>query len=59
MTTTDHDVPATTNNQDHIKALTFQRLHPRTYLERFLQEDIRPDGRTFGGWRDISINVGE
>jgi hypothetical protein len=51
------------------KAAIFQRLHPRVYLERFLAEDVRPDGRllgtvnkdevTGGGiWRDVSINVG-
>ncbi|KAI0694371.1 ribosomal protein S5 domain 2-like protein [Cerioporus squamosus] len=44
--------------QDALKALTFQRLHPRTYLERFLAENVRPDGRDFGEWRDISVNVG-
>ncbi|TFK94906.1 ribosomal protein S5 domain 2-like protein [Polyporus arcularius HHB13444] len=44
--------------QDALKALTFQRLHPRTYLERFLAENVRPDGRYFDEWRDISVNVG-
>ncbi|RPD67466.1 ribosomal protein S5 domain 2-like protein [Lentinus tigrinus ALCF2SS1-7] len=44
--------------QDALKALTFQRLHPRTYLERFVAENVRPDGRDFGEWRDISVNVG-
>ncbi|KAI0355465.1 ribosomal protein S5 domain 2-like protein [Trametes cingulata] len=44
--------------QDALKALTFQRLHPRTYLERFLAENIRPDGRDFDEWRDVSLNVG-
>ena len=45
--------------QDALKALTFQRLHPRTYLERWLAENVRPDGRDFGEWRDISVIVGE
>ncbi|KXN88999.1 Exosome complex component RRP43 [Leucoagaricus sp. SymC.cos] len=54
------------------KAAIFQRLHPRVYLERFLAEDVRPDGRVLGTvnkynqpgcgeggiWRDVSINVG-
>lgn len=55
------------------KAAIFQRLHPRVYLERFLAEDVRPDGRSLGTlnevggagagsgsgiWRDVSINVG-
>ncbi|TBU28684.1 ribosomal protein S5 domain 2-like protein [Dichomitus squalens] len=44
--------------QDALKALTFQRLHPKTYLERFLAENVRPDGRDFDEWRDISVNVG-
>jgi len=59
MTSTATDNGPAINTQDHLKALTFQRLHPRTYLERFLQEDVRPDGRAFGGWRDVSMNVGE
>jgi len=45
--------------QDTLKAAVFQRLHPRLYLERFFAEDIRPDGRTFDGFRDVSVNVGE
>jgi len=54
------------------KAAIFQRLHPRVYLERFLAEDARPDGRSLGEmdshtgsvisegtiWREVSINVG-
>ncbi|KAI0036758.1 ribosomal protein S5 domain 2-type protein [Vararia minispora EC-137] len=43
---------------DTLRALTFQRLHPRTYLERLLAEDVRPDGRLPSEWRDISVNVG-
>ncbi|KAF7327752.1 Semialdhyde-dh domain-containing protein [Mycena kentingensis (nom. inval.)] len=41
-----------------LKAAVFQRLHPRTYLERFIAESYRPDGRQFDGWRDVSVNVG-
>ncbi|KAI0638638.1 ribosomal protein S5 domain 2-type protein [Trametes polyzona] len=44
--------------QDALKALTFQRLHPKTYLERFLSENVRPDGREFDEWRNVSVNVG-
>ncbi|KAJ7650295.1 ribosomal protein S5 domain 2-type protein [Roridomyces roridus] len=40
------------------KASIFQRLHPRAYLERFVAENIRPDGRAFDAWRDVSVNVG-
>ncbi|KAI0650899.1 ribosomal protein S5 domain 2-type protein [Trametes meyenii] len=44
--------------QDALKALTFQRLHPRAYLERFLTENVRPDGRDLDEWRDVSLIVG-
>ncbi|KAF8165899.1 ribosomal protein S5 domain 2-type protein [Crassisporium funariophilum] len=44
--------------QDALKAAVFQRLHPRVYLERFLAENIRPDGRSPDGFRDVSVNVG-
>lgn len=46
-------------DQDALKAAVFQRLHPRVYLERFLQEDIRPDGRAPSEAREVSVNVGE
>lgn len=48
----------TSTEQDALKALTFQRLHPKTYLERFLAEDVRPDGRNLDEWRDVSVIVG-
>lgn len=41
-----------------LQASTFQRLHPRAYYERFLAENVRPDGRELSAWRDISVNVG-
>ncbi|KAF8733958.1 hypothetical protein AX14_003527 [Amanita brunnescens Koide BX004] len=44
--------------QGSLKAAIFQRLHPRVYLERFVAENVRPDGRQFAEWRDVSINVG-
>ncbi|KAK0230180.1 ribosomal protein S5 domain 2-like protein [Armillaria fumosa] len=44
--------------QDPLKAAVFQRLHPRVYLERFVAENVRPDGRDFDAWRDVSVNVG-
>lgn len=53
--------PATTipqQQQEALKAAIFQRLHPRVYLERFLSEKVRPDGRQFDEWRDVSLNVG-
>jgi exosome complex component RRP43 len=45
--------------QNKIDPSVFQRLHPRTYLERFLGEGIRPDGRDPNAWRGVSVNVGE
>ncbi|KAG9015404.1 hypothetical protein FRB94_000008 [Tulasnella sp. JGI-2019a] len=41
-----------------LNASTFQRLHPRAYLERFLAEGIRPDGRECEEWRPVSVNLG-
>ncbi|ORY61172.1 ribosomal protein S5 domain 2-type protein [Leucosporidium creatinivorum] len=60
-TTASTEAPAGTS------ALTpalFKRLHPRPYLDRFLQEGVRPDGRPLGAdageavWRDASVNIG-
>ncbi|KAG6887911.1 hypothetical protein C0992_010261 [Termitomyces sp. T32_za158] len=50
----------TTNTveNDALKASVFQRLHPRVYLERFLAENFRPDGRVPDAWRDVNLNVG-
>ncbi|KIY46046.1 hypothetical protein FISHEDRAFT_48109 [Fistulina hepatica ATCC 64428] len=44
--------------EDALRASVFQRLRPRAYLERFVAESIRPDGREFDTWRDVSVNVG-
>lgn len=41
-----------------LKASTFKRLHPRAYLERFLVEGYRPDGRVPSAFRDTTANVG-
>lgn len=41
-----------------LNAQIYQRLHPRAYLERFLAEQVRPDGREAEEWRDISLHVG-
>lgn len=49
----------TTSEQDALQASTFQRLYPRVYLERFLSEGYRPDGRTPDAFRDITVNVGQ
>jgi hypothetical protein len=44
--------------EDALKAATFRRLHPRLYLERFLAEDVRPDGRAEDEFRGLAVNVG-
>lgn len=49
----------TAQEEDALKASTFQRLYPRVYLERFLSEGVRPDGRTTDAFRDITVNVGQ
>lgn len=36
----------------------YKRLHPDSYLSRFLSDGYRPDGRTIQAWRDVSINCG-
>lgn len=48
----------TENVPDALKASIFQRLHPRVYLERFLSESVRPDGRSFASSRTLSLNAG-
>ena len=44
--------------QEALKVSTFRRLHPRVYLERFLAEGVRPDGREFDESREVTVNVG-
>jgi exosome complex component RRP43 len=70
--TTASSNPATSESSqdDSLKASIFQRLHPRAYLERFLSEGFRPDGRPIlspssspspddlSEFRDINVNVG-
>jgi exosome complex component RRP43 len=47
----------TSSQQNEIS--TFQRLHPRAYLERFLAEGIRPDAREPNTFRNLDVNVGK
>ncbi|KIO11225.1 hypothetical protein M404DRAFT_994885 [Pisolithus tinctorius Marx 270] len=56
----DEKNPTPTNQvqSDELRAQIFQRLHPHAYLDRFLTEGVRPDGRTPEEWRDVFINVG-
>ncbi|KAG8973290.1 hypothetical protein FRB90_009966, partial [Tulasnella sp. 427] len=51
-------VPPSSSSSSGLDAKTFQRLHPRAYLERFLAEGIRPDGRECTTWRDVNLNAG-
>lgn len=44
--------------EEALKVSTFRRLHPRVYLERFLSEKVRPDGRELDESRDVTVNVG-
>jgi exosome complex component RRP43 len=39
-------------------AAVFKRLHPASYLARYLAEGYRADGRKVGEWRDFSVNAG-
>lgn len=39
-------------------AAVYQRLHPASYLSRYLAKEYRPDGRSLLEWRDVSINAG-
>ena len=64
--TTTHPA-ADTSQDDALKASIFQRLHPRAYLERFLSEGFRPDGRPISStssgtssdeFRAVNVNVG-
>jgi exosome complex component RRP43 len=41
-----------------INAQIFQRLHPKAYLERFLADKFRPDGREASEWRDLFVHLG-
>lgn len=36
----------------------FRKLHPESYLQRYLAKDYRPDGRQVREWRDVSVNTG-
>lgn len=64
--------PASSTKVDEvrIRAQAYKRLHPRRYLEAFLEQGHRPDGRPLNAsdgasssssrsaWRDVQINVG-
>ncbi|KAL8291777.1 hypothetical protein RQP46_002035 [Phenoliferia psychrophenolica] len=59
------DAGPSTSAASTLTPALFKRLHPRPYLEKFLGEGVRPDGRLVGSgkkdeavWRDASVNVG-
>ena len=39
------------------KAETFQRIQPEEYLRKFIQQNVRPDGRTFDHFRKTTVNL--
>ncbi|KAJ1021683.1 hypothetical protein NDA16_003819 [Ustilago loliicola] len=46
-----------TANADLV-ATTFKRLHPISYLSRFLDSSIREDGRSLSAFRDATLTLG-
>ncbi|KAA1477745.1 hypothetical protein DENSPDRAFT_933896 [Dentipellis sp. KUC8613] len=50
--------PPQEKSDPELTAQIFQRLRPRVYLERFLAQGFRPDGRTLDAWRDVSVHTG-
>jgi len=40
-----------------MEAETYKRIHPSDYYRSFLSQNIRPDGRTFNGFRPITITA--
>lgn len=55
MSTKENDGDSSRTSQADI----FRRLHPRAYLERFVAEGFRPDGREMDNWRDLHVNIGK
>ncbi|TFY70628.1 hypothetical protein EVG20_g2365, partial [Dentipellis fragilis] len=50
-------IPPQPKDESALTAQIFQRLRPRVYLERFLAQGFRPDGRTLDAWRDVSVHT--
>ncbi|SPO31199.1 related to Exosome complex exonuclease RRP43 [Ustilago trichophora] len=48
---------STSDNADLV-ATTFKRLHPISYLSRFLDSSIREDGRALPAFRDATLTLG-
>ncbi|KAM0792880.1 hypothetical protein ACM66B_002642 [Microbotryomycetes sp. NB124-2] len=56
---------STSTSTSTLTPALFKRLHPRPFLDKFLEQQLRPDGRRAGGsqqqheqYRDVSVNVG-
>lgn len=54
---------ASTSTSSTLTPDLFKRLHPSPYLTKFLDQQVRPDGRPLAKsqnvWRDASVNLGE
>lgn len=48
----------------YVQATSYKHLHPRRYLDAFLSQGARPDGRQLSqnqsenAWRDVQLNTG-
>lgn len=50
--------PSIATAGDDLAATTFKRLHPISYLSRFLDSSIREDGRTLSEFRQATLALG-
>lgn len=39
------------------EAETFRRIQPEEYLRRYIQQHVRPDGRSFNHFRKTTVNL--
>lgn len=46
------------SDRDITEAAAYKRLYPVEYLQRFVIENVRPDGRNKDQAREVKINVG-
>lgn len=53
------DKSAASKAQFAFGADTFRRIQPQEYLRKFVQQNIRPDGRSFNAFRKTNINLGK
>ncbi|CDU22546.1 related to Exosome complex exonuclease RRP43 [Sporisorium scitamineum] len=49
---------ASSSGNADLVATTFKRLHPISYLSRFLDASIREDGRALAAFRDATLTLG-